>query len=313
MSLEQQISKGIMEAMKAKDTVRLSALRNAKKYIIEAKTAGPEIAELPDADVLKIISKLAKQGTDSAAIFSEQNRPDLASEELAQVAVFQEFLPRQLTPEELTAEVKALIAEVGATSMKEMGKVMGVASKRLAGRADGKDISAKVRSCWLKMHLLEHLHRNVKTVAMPTAMVVGALLCRPISALEELSGQMITPTLIFLMLFVTFCRVKPSQMKPSMLHVWLLLVQTVACIGVFLLLRPLDLILAQGAMVCVLAPVAMAAVVIGGMLGANVATMATYSLLCNMAVALLAPVILTFTGTGRAPSRRSWPASRRCW
>ena len=106
------------------------------------------------------------------------------------------------------------------------------------------------------MHLLEHLHRNVKTVAMPTAMVVGALLCRPISALEELSGQMITPTLIFLMLFVTFCRVKPSQMKPSMLHVWLLLVQTVACIGVFLLLRPLDLILAQGAMVCVLAPVA---------------------------------------------------------
>ena len=129
MSLEQQISKGIMEAMKAKDTVRLSALRNAKKYIIEAKTAGPEIAELPDADVLKIISKLAKQ----------------ASEELAQVAVFQEFLPRQLTPEELTAEVKALIAEVGATSMKEMGKVMGVASKRLAGRADGKDISAKVR------------------------------------------------------------------------------------------------------------------------------------------------------------------------
>ena len=140
MSLEQQISKGIMEAMKAKDTVRLSALRNAKKYIIEAKTAGPEIAELPDADVLKIISKLAKQGTDSAAIFSEQNRHDLASEELAQVAVFQEFLPRQLT-----AEVKALIAEVGATSMKEMGKVMGVASKRLAGRADGKDISAKVR------------------------------------------------------------------------------------------------------------------------------------------------------------------------
>ena len=88
MSLEQQISKGIMEAMKAKDTVRLSALRNAKKYIIEAKTAGPEIAELPDADVLKIISKLAKQGTDSAAIFSEQNRPDLASEELAQVARF---------------------------------------------------------------------------------------------------------------------------------------------------------------------------------------------------------------------------------
>ena len=132
-----------MEAMKAKDTVRLGALRNAKKYIIEAKTAGPEIAELPDADVLKIISKLAKQGADSAAIFTEQNRPDLA--ELAQVAVFQEFLPRQLTPEELEAEVRAVIAQVGATSVKEMGKVMGVVTKKLAGRADGKDISAKVR------------------------------------------------------------------------------------------------------------------------------------------------------------------------
>lgn len=145
MSLEQQISKGIMEAMKAKDTVRLSALRNAKKYVIEAKTAGPEIAELPDADVLKIIAKLAKQGTDSAAIFTAQNRPDLAAEELAQVAVYQEFLPRQLTPEELEAEVKAVIEEVGATSMKEMGRVMGVASKRLAGRADGREISAAVK------------------------------------------------------------------------------------------------------------------------------------------------------------------------
>ena len=145
MSLEQQISKGIMEAMKAKDTVRLSALRNAKKYIIEAKTAGPEIAELPDADVLKIISKLAKQGQDSAAIFQEQNRPDLAQEELAQVAVYQEFLPKQLTPEELTAEIRALIAETGASSMRDMGKVMGLATKRLAGRADGKEISAKVK------------------------------------------------------------------------------------------------------------------------------------------------------------------------
>lgn len=134
-----------MEAMKAKDSVRLSALRNAKKYIIEAKTSGPGIDELPDADVLKIIAKLAKQGTDSAAIFREQNRADLAEEELAQVAVYQEFLPKQLTPEELTAEVKAIISETGVASIKEMGKVMGVASKRLAGRADGKDISAKVR------------------------------------------------------------------------------------------------------------------------------------------------------------------------
>ncbi len=145
MSLEQQISKGIMEAMKAKDTVRLSALRNAKKYIIEAKTAGPEISELSDADVLKILSKLAKQGTDSAAIFSEQNRPELAAEELAQVAVYQEFLPKPLSAEELTQEVKAIIAETGAASVKEMGKVMGVASKRLAGRVDGKELSAKVR------------------------------------------------------------------------------------------------------------------------------------------------------------------------
>lgn len=145
MSLEKQISTGIMEAMKAKNPVRLSALRNVKKYIIEAKTAGPEIAELPDADVMKIIAKLAKQGTDSAAIYVEQHRQDLADEELAQVAVLQEFLSKQLSAEELTEAVRAIIAEVGATSMKEMGKVMGVASKRLAGQADGKEISAKVK------------------------------------------------------------------------------------------------------------------------------------------------------------------------
>lgn len=145
MSLEQQISKGIMEAMKAKDAVRLQTLRNIKKYIIEAKTSGAGITELPDADVVRIISKLAKQGADSAGIYKQQNRPDLAAEELAQVAVMQEFLPRQLTAEELAEAVKAIIAEVGATSMKEMGKVMGVASKRLAGQADGKEISAKVK------------------------------------------------------------------------------------------------------------------------------------------------------------------------
>ena len=143
--LEQQISKGIMEAMKAKDTVRLSALRNIKKYIIEAKTAGTAVDELPDADVLKIITKLAKQGTDSAAIYAQQNRQDLADEELAQVKVFEEFLPKRLSAEELTEAVEQIIAEVGATSMKEMGKVMGVASKRLAGQADGKEISDKVR------------------------------------------------------------------------------------------------------------------------------------------------------------------------
>ena len=113
--MEQQISKGIMEAMKAKDTVRLSALRNAKKYIIEAKTAGPEIAELPDADVVKIIAKLAKQGSDSAEIYRQQNRADLAEEELAQVAVMQEFLPRQLSPEELTEAVRAVFGVLGDT------------------------------------------------------------------------------------------------------------------------------------------------------------------------------------------------------
>ena len=145
MSLEQQISKGIMDAMKAKDTVRLSALRNIKKYIIEAKTAAAGISELPDADVIRIVTKLVKQGTDSAALYAQQNRPDLAAEESAQVAAMQEFLPQQLTAEELTAEIRAIIAETGAESMKDMGKVMGVASKRLAGRADGKDISAKVK------------------------------------------------------------------------------------------------------------------------------------------------------------------------
>lgn len=148
------------------------------------------------------------------------------------------------------------------------------------------------------MHVLEQLHRNLKTIAMPSAMVVGALLCRPIAALETASHQMITPALIFLMLFVTFCRVSPKQMKPSMLHFWLLLFQVVMCVAVYLVLLPLNEVVAQGAMVCVLAPVAMAAVVIAGMLGANVATMATYSLICNMAIALVAPVILTFTGNG---------------
>ncbi len=144
MSLEQTISKGIMEAMKAKDTVRLTTLRNIKKYILEAKTAAAGV-ELTDADVVRIISKLAKQGSDSAAVYTQQNRPNLAEEELAQVRGMQEFLPRQLSAGELTEAVKAIIAELGATSMKEMGQVMGAASKRLSGQADGKEISAKVR------------------------------------------------------------------------------------------------------------------------------------------------------------------------
>lgn len=145
MSLEQTISKEIMAAMKAKDAVRLAALRNIKKYVIEAKTASAGIDELADADVVKIISKLAKQGADSAAIYTQQNRADLAEEEMTQVRVMQEFLPRPLTAEELAEAVKTIIADLGATSMKDMGRVMGEASKRLAGKADGKDISAKVR------------------------------------------------------------------------------------------------------------------------------------------------------------------------
>lgn len=145
MSLEKQISADIMAAMKAKDHVRLSALRNIKKCIIEAKTSGVAVDELPDADVVKIITKLAKQGTDSAELYKSQNRQDLADEELGQVAVMQEYLPKQLNDTELTDAVKAIIAKVGATSMKEMGKVMGAASKELAGKADGKAIADKVK------------------------------------------------------------------------------------------------------------------------------------------------------------------------
>lgn len=148
------------------------------------------------------------------------------------------------------------------------------------------------------MHVLEELHRNVKTIAMPLGMVVGALLCRPITALEAFSHQMLTPSLIFLMLFFTFCRVKPRQMRLSMLHLWMLLFQVGVSVAVYFLLLPLDSVVAQGGMICVLAPIAMAAVVIGGMLGADVTTMATYSLLCNMVIALVAPVVLSFTGNG---------------
>ncbi|MBP3426325.1 MAG: GatB/YqeY domain-containing protein [Rikenellaceae bacterium] len=145
MTLEQQISKGIMEAMKAKDTVRLMALRNVKKYIIEAKTATTGLAELPDADTLKIIQKLCKQGTDSAEVYKSSGRDDLASEELAQVEVLKEFLPAQMSDEELTDAVRAIITEVGAQSMKDMGRVMGIASKTLAGKAEGRAISDKVK------------------------------------------------------------------------------------------------------------------------------------------------------------------------
>lgn len=140
-----QISKDIVNAMKAKDKVRLQALRNIKKYFIEAKTAPGAGDELTDEAAIKILAKLSKQGRDTAALYVEQGRPDLAEEENAQAAVCEEYLPKALSPEELEAEVKAIIAEVGATTMKEMGRVMGVASKRLAGRADGGAISQLVK------------------------------------------------------------------------------------------------------------------------------------------------------------------------
>ena len=140
-----QISQDIVAAMKAKDKVRLEALRNVKKYFIEAKTAPGANDELSDDAALKILAKLVKQGRDTAALYTEQQRPDLAEAELAQVAVIEAYLPKALTPEELEAALRSIIAETGATSAKEMGKVMGVATKRLAGRADGKAISTLVR------------------------------------------------------------------------------------------------------------------------------------------------------------------------
>lgn len=145
MSLFDQVSKDIVAAMKAKDKVRLEALRNIKKFFIEAKTAPGANDTLDDAVALKILAKLAKQGRDTAALYHEQNRPDLAEEEEAQAKVIEEYLPKALTPEEIEAEVKAIIAQVGATSAKDMGKVMGVASKQLAGRADGRAISTLVK------------------------------------------------------------------------------------------------------------------------------------------------------------------------
>ena len=145
MTLFEQVSKDIVAAMKAKDKVRLEALRNIKKYFIEAKTAPGANDTLSDDAALKILAKLAKQGRDTAALYREQNRPDLPEEEEGQAAVIEGYLPRALTAEELEAEVRAIIAETGAASPKDMGKVMGVASKRLAGKADGKAIADLVK------------------------------------------------------------------------------------------------------------------------------------------------------------------------
>lgn len=145
MTLFDQISEDIKAAMKARDKVRLETLRNIKKVFIEAKTAPGANDELDDAAALKIIQKLAKQGRETARTYTDNSRQDLADEELAQVAVMEEYLPKQLSPEEIEKAVKDIIAQTGATSMKDMGKVMGMAGKLLAGKADSKAISTIVK------------------------------------------------------------------------------------------------------------------------------------------------------------------------
>lgn len=145
MALFDTISADIKSAMLARDKVRLETLRGIKKEFIEAKTAKGADGELTDERATKILAKMAKQRRETAEIYASQNRPELAENELAEASVIEEYLPKQLSDEELTAELRKIIAETGATSQKEMGRVMGVASKALAGRADGKAISAKVR------------------------------------------------------------------------------------------------------------------------------------------------------------------------
>ena len=146
MSLFDQISSDIVAAMKAKEKEKLEALRGIKKVMIEAKSAAGASGELTDQECLKIIAKLAKQGTDAAAIYKEQGREDLYEIETFQVKVFESYLPAKMSDADLTEAVKAIITEVGASGMKDMGKVMGIASKKLAGLAEGKDISDKVKA-----------------------------------------------------------------------------------------------------------------------------------------------------------------------
>lgn len=145
MTLADKINDEIKEAMKAREKEKLEALRSIKKVIIEAKSTKGAGSELDDEEVLKIIAKLAKQGSESAAIYKQQGRTDLFEHEMFQVAVFEKYLPAKLSDEELTNKIKVIIAELGATSIKDMGKVIGSASKQLAGLADGRDISTKVK------------------------------------------------------------------------------------------------------------------------------------------------------------------------
>ena len=150
MNLFATVSAAIKDAMLARDKVRLQALRGIKKEFLEAKTAPGSDGNLSDDTALKILVKMAKQRRESASIYSQQSRPDLAEAELAEVAVIEEYLPKALTDEELTAELTKIIARVGAASPADMGKVMGVATKELAGRADGRAISAKVKEMLAK-------------------------------------------------------------------------------------------------------------------------------------------------------------------
>ncbi|MDE5657107.1 MAG: GatB/YqeY domain-containing protein [Muribaculaceae bacterium] len=145
MDFFETINSAIKSAMLAKDKVRLQALRGIKKEFIEAKTAPGANGELSDDAAMKILVKMAKQRSESAEIYRSQNRPDLAETEEAEMAVIKEYLPQPLSADELDAALSEIIAKVGATSAADMGKVMGVATKQLAGRADGKAISAAVR------------------------------------------------------------------------------------------------------------------------------------------------------------------------
>ena len=146
MDLFEQINEDIKKAMLAKEKIRLEALRGIKKEFLEAKTAKGSDGTLSDETAVKILQKMVKQRKDSAQIFKEQNRPELAENELAESAVIETYLPKQLTDEELTVAIKQIIADTGAKDGKDMGKVMGVASKQLAGKVEGRLISEKVKA-----------------------------------------------------------------------------------------------------------------------------------------------------------------------
>ena len=144
MALEQQIQKDIMEAMKAHNTVRTNAVRAIKSEILLAKTSGAG-AEITDGDVIKLIQKLINQRKESAAMYAQGGRQDLADNELAEAAEMEGYLPKQLSEAEVEEIVKGIIAETGASSMADMGKVMGLATKKLAGQADGRTVSTIVK------------------------------------------------------------------------------------------------------------------------------------------------------------------------